>query len=157
MAPSVRRIKPGNRASNLAVFSLSKTFKQTTRPRLRSRARQTFDMLPCPVRPSSSKRLLMSTLGILLRGLTENSLLKNPTEFILVFAIIDDPGHLGPQILARDDPIDEAVLQQELTGLETRGQLQANGMPGRAPASEADGGAGCGSGGGTLYRQTRWE
>src|SRR5262245_7365097 len=65
MAPSEGFFSPGKRVSNLAVFSLSRIFKQITRPILLSRARQTFDMLPCPVRPISSKRLLTSMIGSL--------------------------------------------------------------------------------------------
>src|SRR5437016_1619062 len=39
----------------------------------------------------------------------------------LMFAIVDDPRQLGAQVLPRYDPIHEAVLEQELAGLETVG------------------------------------
>src|SRR5262249_22152948 len=29
-------------------------------------------------------------------------------------AIVDNPGHLSPQVLPMDDPVDESVLQEEL-------------------------------------------
>ena len=58
--PSLGFSAPRKRASNLAVFSLSSNFRQTVRPRLLSRARHTLDMLPWPVRLSSSKRLRTS-------------------------------------------------------------------------------------------------
>src|SRR5438552_919542 len=83
-------------------------------PMLRSRARHTLDMLPWPVRPSNSKRLLMSTIGSLFFGFPENSffrLVKTPTKHsrifprrwarapnLLVFAIVDEARHFRPQV-----------------------------------------------------------
>src|SRR5438132_3626297 len=167
---------PGKRASNRAVFSLSSTFRHTTRPRLRSRTRQTFDMLPWPMRPSRSKRLLMSIRGSLDLVFAENRPLKNPTAMIpmpeslfvlsvpgasagrlnprwrsglvvhgmtkgLVFAIVNDPGHLGPQVLARYDAIDEPVREEKLARLKALGQFQADGVPDGAFTGEANEGA----------------
>src|SRR5581483_5628072 len=135
MAPSLGLLRPGKRASNLAVFSLSRILTQTVRPRLLSRARQTFDMLPCPIRPTRSKRLRMSIRGSAPLGLEPNSLLKKPTVIsprtCSVFAVVDDAGDLGPQVLAGDDAVDEAVLQQELAGLEALRQLQPHRVPDR--------------------------
>src|SRR5690349_14112424 len=79
MAPSRGLFSPTKRNSNLAVFSLSRSFKQTVRPRLLSRTRQTFDMLPWPVRFKRSNRLRMSIFGRLILGL-DLSQLNRPTD-----------------------------------------------------------------------------
>src|SRR5262245_59940151 len=122
MTPSRGLFMPLKRSSNLAVFALSSSFRQTVRPRLLSRARQTFDMLPCPVVLSRSKRLRRLIVGRLPFGLPPpNSFLiaeKSPTvRPSFMFAIVDDPGQLGAQVLARDDAVDESVLEQELARL----------------------------------------
>src|SRR5262249_28054877 len=146
-APSLGRLSPLNRPSNLAVFSLSSTFRQTMRPRLRSRARQTFDMLPWPVRPISSKRL-----GMLTRFCWEppKRLEKKPTVRFSsslpprrgrgpnsVLAKVDHPRHLRAKVAAVDDAVDEAVLQQELARLEPVRQLQPHRVPDRPIAGAA--------------------
>src|SRR5829696_3229181 len=41
-------------------------------------------------------------------------------------AVVDDPGDLGAQVAAVDDPVHEPVLEQELAGLEALGQFQAD-------------------------------
>src|SRR4051794_35734804 len=90
IVPSRGLFMPLKRSSNLAVFSLSRSFRHTIRPRLLSRARQTFDMLPCPVRLSSSKRLRRLIRGRLLFGPPPNSQEKKPTvRPSLVFAEVD--------------------------------------------------------------------
>src|SRR5262249_20787970 len=63
MAPSLGFFRPRKRSSNFFVLTLSSSFTQTVRPRLRSRARHTLDMLPCPVRLSRSKRFLTLMIG----------------------------------------------------------------------------------------------
>src|SRR5436309_2091053 len=101
MAPSSGRLRAPKRASNLRVFSLSRTFRQTVRLTLRSRARQTFDMLPWPVRPISSKRFSTLIRGRLLLPLPANIFLREsrkPTLFS-VLAIVNDAGQLGAQVL----------------------------------------------------------
>src|SRR5438552_3729751 len=55
------------------------------------------------------------------RALVPHSAFRLPRS--LSFAIVDDPSHLGPQVLPVDDPVDEPVLQQELARLEPLGQL----------------------------------
>src|SRR5579871_4173243 len=79
IAPSLGLFRPTNRISNLSVFPLSSSFKQTVRPRLLSRARHTFDMLPWPVRFNRSKRLRTSIFGRLLLGF-DLSQLNRPTD-----------------------------------------------------------------------------
>src|SRR5437667_4823074 len=109
-SPSDGRTRPGKRASNLAVLTRSRILRQTMRPSLPSRARQTFDMLPCPIRPKSSKRFLISMMGTLLFFFGPNKPDKNPTVVTprvvgrignpshgSVFAIVDQPCHFGPQ------------------------------------------------------------
>src|SRR5262249_39073802 len=125
MTPSFGLCRPTKRASNLAVFSLSRIFRHTVRPRLRSRARQTFDMLPWPRRPISSKRLSRSMRGIAPLGLGANNFLNHcPRDMpVSVLAVVDDAGHLRPQVGAGHDAVDEAVLEEELAGLEALRQL----------------------------------
>src|SRR5262245_18547174 len=53
-------------------------------------------------------------------------------------AVIDDPGHFGAEILAVDDAVHEAVLEQELAGLEPLGQFEPDGVLDRPLACEAD-------------------
>src|SRR4051794_34758789 len=77
MAPSLGLFSPRKRDSNLSVLPLSSSFRHTVRPRLRSRARHTFDMLPCPVRPSRSKRFLT-----LITGRFDLPLLEPPNHFL---------------------------------------------------------------------------
>src|SRR5437660_8491068 len=122
------RLRPTKRASNLAVFSLSRIFRQTTRMLLRSRARQTLDMLPWPVRPKSSKRFSTWMRGRALLGRLVNSffsvanrfmsmaiLFSAPSRSRLAFvaarlgplAVVDQARHLGAEILARHDAVDE--------------------------------------------------
>src|SRR5262249_40049906 len=60
---------------------------------------------------------------------------------ILMLTVVDDAGHLSTQVFPRYDPIYETVLEKELAGLETLGQLQTDGIPDGAFASEADEGA----------------
>src|ERR1700716_1398977 len=68
MRPSGGFLAPGKRASNLAVFSLSRIFRQTVRPSVLSRAFHTLDMLPWPVRLRRSKRAFTSTRFMALLG-----------------------------------------------------------------------------------------
>src|SRR6516165_1626697 len=132
IAPSVGRTSPGNRASNRAVFALSRTFRQTVRPMLRSCAFQTFDMLPGPRCVIKSKRFEISVFGIFFFGSDVNSFLKKEETFIYVlraltqpgsplppFAIVNDSRHLGSEVLSFDDAIDEPVLQEEFAALKT--------------------------------------
>src|SRR5688500_4747935 len=105
MVPSRGLFSPLKRCSKLAVFSLSSSFRHTVRPRLLSRARHTFDMLPWPVRLSRSKRLRRLIRGKLLFGPPPpNSQEKKPTvRPSLVFAEVDHPRQLRAQVLARHD------------------------------------------------------
>src|SRR5579872_3262173 len=126
---SLRAISPslgffssgGKRASKRFVLSLSSTLRATIFPDNVSRARQTRDMLPCPIRPISSKRRVMSVLGS--RFLGWKRFLKNFMRQRSFCTVVDDAGNLGPQLRARDDAIDEAVRQHELAGLEPLGEL----------------------------------
>src|SRR3989441_3772785 len=57
---------------------------------------------------------------------------------------VERVGDVGLQVFARDDGIEKAVLQQELGGLKTLGQLLANGLLDDARAGETDQRAGLG-------------
>src|SRR5260370_38640829 len=127
------------------------------RPKLLSRARQTFDMLPCPVRPINSKRSLTLILFSPLSFLGPNSffnfakkltrrplLLSGPSRkretkpcrlrFRLgqtwsMLAVADDARDLRAQLFAMDDAVDETVFEQELTRLKALGQFEAHRVP----------------------------
>src|SRR4051812_21189544 len=177
ISPSLGFFMPWKRDSNLSHFSRSRTFRQTSRPVFLSRARNTFDMLPWPVRPRSSKRFSTLTTGSFPVAAEEAAPappasppppnrplieLKRPTVAYphrmsvyyvyssipgreeqmrpgcSVLAVIDDASDLGSQVTAVDDAVHEAVLEQELAGLEALGQLQADRVPDGPLAGEAD-------------------
>ena len=56
----------------------------------------------------------------------------------LLSAVVDGSGQFALQVLATDDAVDEAVLQQELAGLKALGQLDADGGLDGSRAGEAD-------------------
>src|SRR5262245_48087375 len=59
-------------------------------------------------------------------------------------AVVDGAGDFRFQAGAGDDAVDEAVLEEELAGLETFGEFQADGSLDSARAGEADEGFGFG-------------
>src|SRR5262249_8015809 len=59
----------------------------------------------------------------------------------LMLAIIYDPCQFRPQILARNNAVNETVLKQELAGLKPFGQFKADRVPDRPLAGKADEGA----------------
>src|SRR5689334_18442131 len=71
-----------------------------------------------------------------------------------MFAIIDDLGNLGTQVLAWDDAIDETMFEQELAGLEAFGQLQTHRVPDGPFTGESDQGARFGQGDVALEGET---
>ena len=55
-----------------------------------------------------------------------------------MLAIVDDPRHFRAEVFTVHDPVDEAVLQQELAGLEALRQLQTERVPDRSATGETD-------------------
>src|SRR5262245_39131582 len=86
-----------------------------------------------------------------------NSQPNRPTTRSLfsMFAVIDEPSHLGAQVLAVHDAIDETVLQQELAGLESFRKLKPHRVPDGAPARETNHRAGFRQGEVALQCETR--
>src|SRR5262245_51847446 len=117
-----------NRDSKRRVFSLSRTLRATILPENVSRARHTRDMLPCPTRPISSKRLVISVFATRLLPSKiffrkSNAMPSGPVEDDSLDAIVDHAGNFGAQLRAGHDPVDKAVGQHEFAGLKPLGQL----------------------------------
>ena len=59
-------------------------------------------------------------------------------RFKPLFAIVDQSGQLRPQILAMDDPVDEAVFHQKFARLKADGQFEADGVLDGAGSGKAN-------------------
>ena len=71
MAPSLGLVQADEARLELGGLFLVEQFQADGPAQALVAARQTFDMLPWPVRPSSSKRLSTSMIGRLLLGLRD--------------------------------------------------------------------------------------